>query len=158
MAVIRETGEEWKTIILSDRGAGIPDAIPITITAGEANGGYPGLAFASLSIDEDRVSASHGDKFNVNYNIKNLSTETFEGSLRAVLIDNAGNETVIGTRASTSFAAGSGRSSFVTCTIPTTIALGNYQLRIAVRPTGGEWGIVTMSYSSIPNSIQFEVK
>jgi len=34
MAVIRETGEEWKTITLSYREEKIPDAIPITITEG----------------------------------------------------------------------------------------------------------------------------
>ena len=158
MAVIRETDGEWKVITKSAVGDNIPNAFNLTVTKGEANGGCYGLAFSSFNVDEGRVSASHGDQFNVNYNIRNLSAETFEGSLRAVLIDNTGNETVIGTRSSTSFAAEGGRSSFVACTIPNNATSGNYQLKIAVRPTGGEWKIVTMSYTNIPNSIDFEIQ
>ncbi|MDR0502180.1 MAG: C10 family peptidase [Treponema sp.] len=154
--VVRPTGGEWRVATLAI--ADIPTAINFTVTAGIANSGGYGLAFASLNIDGDIVSASRGARFNVNYSIRNPGTESFEGSLRAVLIDNAGNETVIGTRTSTSFDAGSGRTSFVGCTIPNTIALGNYQLRIAVRPAGGEWRIVTMSIDGVPASIGFMVR
>ena len=159
MAVTRSTDGDWKIVTRSAIGNDVPSAINVSVTAGGENGGGYGLAFSSFSIDEGMVSASQGDKFNVNYNIRNPGTETFEGSLRAVLVDNAGNETVIGTRASTSFDAGGGRSSYVTCTIPNNTALGNYKLRIAVRPADGEiWKIITMSYSGIPNSIDFTVR
>jgi len=156
--VTREEGGEWKIVSVSDRNAGVPNVIPVTVTSGLANSGGYGLAFSSLNIDDDIVSASQGARFNVNYNIRNLGTELFEGSLRAVLIDNAGNETVIGTRTSTSFAAGSGRTSFVSCAIPKTIAPGNYQLKIAVRSAVGEWRIITMSFDNVPNSIGFTVR
>jgi len=158
MIVTRPAGGEWKIVADSDKEAGTPNAVLVTVTAGAANSGGYGLAFASLNADNGIVSASRGTQFNVNYNIRNPGTELFEGSLRAVLIDNAGNETVIGTRASTSFGAGSGRSSFVSCTIPNSIALGNYQLKIAVRPAGGEWRIITMSFDNAPNSINFTVR
>jgi len=158
MIVTRPTGGEWKLVTASDREAWVPNAVPVTVTTGAANGGGYGLAFASLNADGGIVSASRGAQFNVNYNIRNLGTESFEGSLRAVLLNNAGNETVIGTRVSTSFDAGSGRTSFVSCTVPNTIAPGNYQLRIAVRPAGGEWRIITMSFDNTPNSINFTVR
>jgi len=156
MIVVRPTGGEWRlaTLAMPD----IPTSINFTVTAGLPNSGGYGLAFSSLDADEGIVSASPGARFNLNYNIRNPSAESFEGSLRAVLIDNAGNETVIGTRASTSFAAGSGRASSVTCTIPNTIAPGNYQLKIAVRPADGEWRTVTMFFPNVPNSIGFTVR
>ena len=158
MAVTRIEGGEWKIVTASDREARVPNSIPFSVTKGAANSGGYVLAFASINADNGIVSASRGAQFNVNYNIRNPGTESFEGSLRAVLIDNAGNETVIGTRASTSFDAGSGRTSFVSCTIPNTIAHGNYQLKIAVRPTDGEWRIITMSFDNAPNSISFTVR
>jgi len=158
MIVTRPTNGEWRIVTDSDKEARVPNAIPVTVTAGLANGGGYGLAFASLSADNGIVSASRGAQFNVNYDIRNPGMESFEGSLRAVLTDSAGNETVIGTRASTSFGAGSGRASFVNCTIPNTMAPGNYQLRIAVRPAGGEWRIITMSFDNAPSSIRFTVR
>ena len=158
MIVTRPAGGEWRIVTDSDKEAGTPNAVPFTVAAGPADSGGYGLAFASLSVDGGIVSASRGARFNVNYSIRNPGMASFEGSLRAVLVDNAGNETVIGTRASTSFDAGSGRTSFVSCAIPNTIAPGNYQLRIAVRPAGGEWRIITMSVNNAPNSIGFTVR
>ena len=120
-------------------------------------GGY-GLVLRAFTTEKTSVTQYEGGQFIVNYDIRNPGTETFNGSLSAILTDNAGVEiATIGTRDSTSFSAGSGRISNVTCNVPIAVTPGLYQLRIVVRPAGGERRIITDSVNSAPTSISFQV-
>jgi len=124
----------------------------------QTNDAY-GLLFRDFTAERVSITQFVGEQFNVNYNIRNPGSQTFNGSLSAVLVDSAGIiAAVIGSRDSTSFGAGSGRASFVTCSVPNTVRSGQYQLRIVVKPSDNEQKIINMSEQGIPISINFEVR
>jgi hypothetical protein len=56
-------------------------------------------------------------------------------------------------------AAGGGRSSYVTCSIPSTVRPGQYRLQIVTRPPNGERRTVTRSAigDGVPNAINITV-
>jgi len=158
--VTRMDGEqEWKIITASDREAGIPNAIPITITAGEANSG--GYKQALTSFTASQISASHEDQFTVTFATRNISSEIYPGGLQgAALVDNNNNiVAVIGSRSRSALNPGSTRIlTTINCTIPYGVLPGQYRLRIVIRTIDNEeWKIATMSLSDIPTSINFTV-
>jgi hypothetical protein len=157
--VIRPTGEEWKFVDLSAIREGIPNVIPFTLTAGEANGGGYGLGLTNFTTSKNIVSQN--ETFTVNYQFKNMGLErSLDGEAGVALVNNNGNiVTVIETRSAGALNAGSTRSNReLNCTVPNTVPPGQYHLRIVFRPTGGEWRIATLSNDGIPTSIDFEVQ
>jgi len=158
--VTRMDGEqEWKIITASAREAGVPNAIPVTITAGEANGG--GYEQALTSFTASQNSASHEDQFTVTFATRNFSSEIYPGGLQgAALVDNNNNiVAVLGNRSRAAINPGSTRVlTTINCTIPYSVLPGQYRLRIVIRTIDNEeWKIATMSLPDIPTSINFTV-
>jgi len=161
MIVTRMTGEqEWKIATGSDRTAGIPNAIPITIIpeTGAPGGGY-GLALRQFSTDKTVVGRN--ESFTVTVNHRNTGAERFPGgTLGVVLVDNDGYIVggVLGTRSRGSLNAAWINPITINCTIPYYgIDPGNYRLRAAVKVGDGDWRICTLAEVNIPTSINFTV-
>ncbi|MCL2219881.1 MAG: C10 family peptidase [Chitinispirillia bacterium] len=156
VAVIRPTGGEWKVITKSAVGNGVPNAINITITAGEAMGGGYGLTLENFSSEKNAVHPN--DRFTVTVKPRNLGADAFGGQAGAALVDNNGNiAAVLGTK-NISIRSGNQLTAAFNCTVPNTAVPGQYKLRIVVKPKNAEqWKIATLSMPDVPNSIDFLV-
>ena len=156
MAVIRETDKEWKVITKS--GDGIPNAFPVTITAGLTNSGGYGLALTAFSANKTTVSQN--EMFTVTMTPRNVGLEQFPGGqVGAALVDNNGRiAEVVGIRNRSALNAGSlsGVLEF-NCYVPETVRTGQYRLMAVVRPEGGQWRIATLAMADIPTTINFTV-
>ena len=155
--VTRVEGGQWKIVAVSNRDARVPNTIPVTVTAGLANGGGYGRALTSFTTTAGS-SVPKNESFSFTAGIRVVDTfDTFPGGqLSAALVKNNNEIIAIGALVSISPAGGTvGNRNF---TIPNTLPLGSYKLRIVIRPAigGGEygaWRIVTMSTSpDIPTS------
>jgi len=141
-----------KTQVIPKLGGGEPNKPP-------ESGGY-GLA---LRVFSSNVAAlPHYETFTVNYQLRNSSSEQFpiNGQFGAALINNDGSIAgIVGTRdfSSALDPGWSTNEMAMTCNVPFTVTPGQYQLRMIVRPAGGEWRIVSTSVDNAPTSISFQV-
>ena len=108
------------------------------------------------------TAVTRNEQFTVTFSLRNIGQEIFSGGHTGVaLVDNNGNIVgeVMGVGTSQSRNPG-GQTALVTriCSIPNTVPPGQYQLRIVIRPTGGEWRIAALSYNNAPTSIDFTVR
>jgi hypothetical protein len=159
MTVTRLEGGDWKIVTLSAVRDGVPNAINITVTAGEANGGGYGMGL--LGFTASKTTVSRNEKFDVGYQFLNVGTDAFNGQTGVALVDNNNNIVeVIRSWNTGNYVIGARNSNpvRVTCTMPSTVAPGQYRLRMVTRPEGGEWRIATISVDNSPTSIGFEVK
>jgi hypothetical protein len=159
--VTKQTGEDWKLVELSAVGDGVPNSIPLTVTAGVAMADGHGMALTSLTSDITSINQGDAVQFNVSASFRNVSQNTYAGGDWGIaLVDNADKIVeAIGWRALSQRDPGANISvGSVSCRIPNTVASGKYKLRLVVRETGGEWRISTLSIDGVPNSIDFEVK
>jgi hypothetical protein len=162
MAVTRLTGGEWKIVTRSAVRNNVPNAINITVAAGEANGGGHGLSLTDFTVD--KVSVTRTERFTVKVKAQNTGTEAFPGGhFGAALVDNNNNIVeVVGIWNYTWVLVPHGLSSAspwdINCTVPNTVNPGRYRLRIIIRPTGGEWRVATNSINNAPTSINFTVR
>jgi hypothetical protein len=158
--VTRLDGGKWKPVELSAVRNGIPSAIPITVTAGEANGGGYGMGL--LGLTASKTTVSRYEKFDIGYQFKNIGMDAFDGEIGAALVDNKNNiAAVLGKWNIGKYTVGSRNSNPVSriCSVPHTVALGRYRLRMVVRPSGGgEWRIATVSVDNSPTGIDFTVR
>ena len=158
--VYRPENGQWGVITRSAIGNNVPNAISLTVNreTGTPGGGY-GLGLTVFTAS--RTTVSHNERFTVNYRFRNMGSErTLDGEAGAALVDNNGNiVAIIGTRSAGALNAGlTGSARELDCTVPNTVRHGRYQLRMVVRPTGGEWRIATQSTgATVPTSIDFEV-
>jgi hypothetical protein len=164
MAVIRQTNGEWRVITRSAVGAGVPNAINLTVTAeiGAPGGGH-GISLNSLTVSSTTVNRN--TPLTVSVRPQNIAPNDFPGGqFGAALVDSNGNIVeVIGTRNLAALTPGRGwfeRNDplVLNCTVPNTVSPGRYRLRIVVRPTGGEWRVATLSLPDVPTSIDFTVR
>ena len=161
----RPTDGEWRLATLSLFREGVPNAINITVNAetGTPGGGY-GQRLLVFETDKQTANQSETTQFTVTLQMRNTTSETFSGGhYTAALLDDAGNiVSILGTGGSGSLSAGNRHTSTrnINCEIlPNTIALGQYLLRILVRPNAAsEWRIATMSDTGVPISFAFEVR
>jgi hypothetical protein len=157
--VTRIENEDWKFVELSAVGNRIPNTIPITVTAGEVNGGDYSMALTVFTASKTTVSQN--ESFTVSNRFRNISAEQFSGGQVGVaLVDNNNNiVAVIQTTSIGRINSGvSGNERVLDCAVPTTVPPGQYRLRIVIRSTGREWRIATLSLPDIPNSIPFTVR
>jgi hypothetical protein len=158
--VTKVEGEDWKLVELSAVGDGVPNSIPITVTAGIANGGGYGMALTAFTASKTTVSRN--ESFTVSNQSRNVGTENYPGGeAGAALVDNSDKiVAIVGTRSAGSLNVGStGTLREMNCTVPATVPPGQYKLRIVIKPTGSdEWRIATMSLPDVPNSIGFTVQ
>jgi hypothetical protein len=157
--VTRPPNGERRTVTRSAIGDGVPNAINITVSAGEANGGGYGMGLTSFTTSKTTVSRN--EQFDIAYRFLNVGAEAFNGQTGAALVDNNNNIVAVLRSWNTgNFVVGARNSNPVniTCTVPNTAAPGRYRLRMVVRPTGGEWRIATISVEGNLTSIDFTVR
>ncbi|MCL2806004.1 MAG: C10 family peptidase [Treponema sp.] len=158
--VFRLADGEWNIVTRSDLNSNIPNAIPFTVTAerGHPGGGY-GLALTVFTVDKTTVSQN--ERFTATVRTRNRGEERWGGGQTgAALVDNNGNITaIVGTRNIGSIRVGYTNANplEINCVVPDTLRPGQYQLRIVIRPTGGEWRIATLA-ENVPTSIDFTVR
>jgi hypothetical protein len=156
--VTRTEGGEWKIVDVSDISNNIPKAIPFTVAAGEPNGGGYGLALTSFT--PSKTTVSQNELFVVSSALKNVTLEAFPGGqIGTALVDNNGNiKAIIGSRNRSALNPGSTSSAGDAYSyVPSSIAPGQYKLKIAVKPTDSEEWKIAMAMPDIPNSINFTV-
>jgi len=124
-------------------------------------GGTGTNRMALINFTPAKTTVSINERFNVTIQMRGVGY--FSGGQAGVaLVDNRDNIlAVIGSRSNPER-----RPNGVTgvweigCTVPNTIAPGSYKLRIVIRPTNGEWQIITLSEvgNGVPTSIDFTVR
>jgi len=153
------------TEILRDSNVrrGIPPVIeePLSVTP---VGGY-GQLLLHFSTNGQTAVHTENTQFTVTLQMRNTTSATFSGGqYAAALLDNDGNIiSILGRGGSGSLRAGNRHTSTrnINCTVsPNSVPIGNYQLRILVRPntTDGVWHIATLADTDVPDSIDFEVR
>jgi hypothetical protein len=157
--VTKVEGEDWKLVDLSAIRDGVPKSIPITVTAGEANGGGYGIMLERF--EPNIISVSQNGSFEVIISLRNIGLEAITScDVGIALEDNSGNFEVIRTSANwNNFTGGTG--TIRNCIVPATVPTRQYQLRIALKPAGKEeWKIATMSNTNngTPTSYDFTVQ
>jgi len=92
-------------------------------------------------------------------NVNNSSTRFLGGQVGAALVDD--NNDIVTVIGMNTMGEGSYWSRLedrpINCIVPETVPLGQYQLRIVTRPTGGEWRIAILSLPGVPSSIPITV-
>jgi len=116
-------------------------------------GGVESFAMALDSFSVAKTTITQNELLIVNAGINKQSDSPFDGQTGVALVDSRGNiAAVIG-----SVKLGSKYS--INSVVPETVNPGQYSLRVATRPTGGEWKIVT-AYNrdkKVPNAFDFTV-
>ena len=160
MAVTKPRGGDWQLVTLSAIRDNVPNAINITVTAGEQNGGGYGIGLTKFS--PSKTSASVNEQFQVEYGIRNMSNEPVSGVYRGIaLVDNSVNFTVIGSFGNTAvwYPGSSNNNLTINCTVPPNTQTGSYRLRVVIRTiNNSEWRFATLASSGIPTSIPFTVR
>jgi len=163
MTVIRPEGGNWSVVTRSAIGEDVPNAIDITVTPGVANGGGYGMALTAFNVSKTTVSQN--ELFTVTPTLRNIAVEAFPGGqLGVALVDNSIQGIdgriveVIGIINRNPLNSNAVSNPMVmNCHVPETVNPGRYQLRIVVRPAGGQWRIATLSNAGVPNSIDFNL-
>jgi hypothetical protein len=154
--VIKPTDGEWSVVAASINDA--PSAIPITVTAGEANGGGHGLSVERFTVD--KATVSQYELFTVQSNVRNIGLDAFPGGqLGAALVNNNGDIVeVIDTTDIYALNPNQLHSNNTgSCAVPKTASPGKYRLRIVTRPTGGQWRAATLTAKDAPSAININV-
>ena len=131
----------------------------MTINIKPDQGGTGTNRMALIAFNTDKTSVSHNEQFTVNIQMRGVGY--FSGGQAGVaLVDNNGSIIeVIGSRSNPERRPGGVTGSWeINCIVPNTVRPGQYQLRIVIRPTGGEWRIATLSNAGVPTSIDFTVR
>jgi len=134
--------------------------INTAFTSGLINTGGYGMGLSAFTAGS--TSVARGEQFTVTFRLRNMEENAFPGGQNGVaLVNNNGNIVgqVMDVRTTQTRNPGT-QTSVLTrdCFVPGFAVPGRYQLRIVIRPTGGEWRIVTSSYNNAPTSIDFTVR
>jgi len=157
--VTKMNGEtDWKIITRSLPN--VPKSIPFTVTAGTetgVKGGGYGLWLGKL--ESEKASAAPNEGFKVSCSLKNVSSETFPATAGVALMDYDNNIVAILNTWEISLNANSGTSRTATYKVPSTVAPGQYKLRIVVKTKDNdEWRVVTIAEGDIQTFIDFTVQ
>jgi len=131
----------------------------------DAGGKGAGWEMALLNFTVNKTSISQNEQFTVSAQVRNISVlDRFAGGRwGAALVDNRDNiVAIIGDRSASARNPQTSTNSTpfeINCFVPNTVPAGQYRLRIAVRPTDGEWRIIKRSAigNNIPNVININV-
>jgi hypothetical protein len=122
------------------------DPLKSNFTDGGVQSGYQ-MSLTTFTIDKRTVSQN--ELFTIRSAMKNVATlDAFPGGQigTALIDDNDNIIIVIGSRSLGVLNAGATSSAADAYNfVPDTIAPGQYKLRIVIRPTGGDWKLVTLS-------------
>jgi len=126
-------------------------------------GGVPlPYEMALNSFTASKTTIPPNELFTISAQVRNLGTlSSFPGGqIGAALVNNNGNiVTVFGMVNFNELNPLSNRTISINSFVPGNIASGQYQLRMVIRPTDGEWEIITKSSISdgVPNAINFTI-
>ena len=140
--------------------AGSRFSINTAFTSGVINTGGYGMGLSAFSAGS--ASVARGDQFTVSFRLRNMEQNVFPGGQVGVALVNS-NGNIVGqvmdVRTTQTRNPGT-QTSVLTrdCFVPGFAVPGRYQLRIVIRPAGGEWRIITLSHNNSPTSIDFTVR
>jgi hypothetical protein len=126
-------------------------------------GGVPlPYEMALNSFTANKTTIPQNELFTVSAQVRNLGTlSTFPGGqIGTALVNNNGSiAAIIRIVNFNELNPLSNRTSTINSFVPDNVEPGQYQLRMVIRPTDGEWKIITKSAidNSIPNAINFTV-
>ena len=134
--------------------------INTAFTSGLINTGGYGMGLSAFTASS--TSVARNEQFTVTFRLRNMEQNAFPGGQNGVvLVNNNGNIVgqVMDVKTTQTRNPGT-QTSVLTreCFIPGFVAPGRYQLRIVIRPTGGEWRFATLSYNNAPTNIDFTVR
>ncbi|MDR0502177.1 MAG: cyanophycinase [Treponema sp.] len=140
--------------------AGSRFTINTSFTSGVINTGGYGMGLSAFTASS--ASIARNEQFTVSFRLRNMEQNAFPGGQNGIaLVNNNGNIVgqVMDVRTTQTRNPGT-QTSVLTrdCFIPGFTAPGRYQLRIVIRPAGGEWRIATLSHNNAPTSIDFTVR
>jgi len=125
---------------------------------GAKGGGY-GLSLRRFN--SDKTTVSRNEEFTVDHSLSDVSSTTFPGVTSGVaLMDESNNILEILGTLNIAPDASSNRASAkkIKCKVPSTVAPGQYKLRIVVKTAGNdEWRVVTQPEGNIQTFIDFTV-
>jgi hypothetical protein len=162
--VTRPTGGEWSIVELYNRDKKVPKSFNITVLeeTGVKGGGY-GLSLRRFNIypDADKTTVSPNEEFTVDHSLSDVSSTTFPAVTSGVALIDKNNNLVeilgtldIPSNANSNMAVGKK----IKCKVPSTVAPGQYKLRIVVKTEGKtEWRAVTQIDGNLPTFIDFTV-
>jgi hypothetical protein len=131
----------------------------IVINIKPDEGGAGSNAMALDNFSSEKASVLQNERFTVTARLRSMGIYS-GGQIGAALVNNNGNiVAVIGMVSLNPIS--SGNTWFRTinnCSVPNTVAKGQYRLKIVTRPEGGDWKLVSLSLPDIPNSIDFQVR
>jgi hypothetical protein len=157
--VFKLKGENWKLAEFPENINDVPNSIDITVADGEAPDIGYGLGLERFS--PAKTSAFQEEPFKIILGVVNIISDRIEdGQLRAVLFDMDGNMVAdIATKALERLYSRDYKSVTLNCSIPASVAPGQYILKIDFKPSNQtERKIIDFSLPNIPNSINFEVQ
>ncbi|MCL2186690.1 MAG: cyanophycinase [Treponema sp.] len=134
--------------------------INTAFTSGVINTGGYGMGLSAFTAGS--TSVARGEQFTVSFRLRNMEQNAFPGGQNGVALVNS-NGNIVGqvmdVRTTQTRNPGT-QTSVLTrdCFVPGFTVPGRYQLRIVIRPAGGEWRIVTLSHNNSPTSIDFTVR
>jgi len=157
--VTKMTGGDWK--IIEHSLPDVPKSIPFTVTAetgtGVKGGGY-GLWLRNL--ESEKATAAINENFQVSSTLKNASSSDFpNATLGVALMDEDNNIVAILKTTERAPKANASTSWTITCKIPSTVAPGQYKLRIVVKTEDNdEWRVATIADGDVQTFIDFTVQ
>ena|GEM_PF-930655 len=134
--------------------------INTAFTSGVINTGGYGMGLSAFTAGS--TSVARGEQFTVSFRLRNMEQNAFPGGQVGVALVNS-NGNIVGqvmdVRTTQTRNPGT-QTSVLTrdCFVPGFAVPGRYQLRIVIRPAGGEWRIITLSHNNAPTSIDFTVR
>jgi len=131
----------------------------IVINIKPDKGGVGSNEMALHDFTSEKTSVLQNERFTVTARIRSMGFYT-GGQIGAALVNNNGNiVAVIGMVSLNPLnSGGTWLRTINNCTVPNTVAKGQYRLCIVTRPEGGDWKLVTLSLPDTPKSIDFTVR
>ncbi|MDR2555906.1 MAG: C10 family peptidase [Fibromonadaceae bacterium] len=161
--VAKPDGKDWEIITLYDREKNVPKSIDISVSEfrGVPGGGW-GLSLRRFNVIDDKTTVSPNEEFTVDHSLSDVNSTTFPRTTSGVaLIDDNNNIVEILGTLDIPSNANSNRVSGKTikCKVPSTVAFGQYKLRIVVKTSGNdEWRVVTQTDGNLPTIMDFTVQ
>jgi len=160
--IIRSDDGEWQVVTMSN--SNVLNAIDLTVEphAGNNPGGGYGLSLEQFYVVDDKLSVSHGERFNVTVRMRKLGEDVFPGGRLGVALVDEDGDIVRVIRDINWNLQNPGRGyrgeTINNCSVPIDVPSGEYKLMIVTKLSDSdEWRLNTLSLN-IPNRIDFTVK
>ncbi|MDR2554824.1 MAG: C10 family peptidase [Fibromonadaceae bacterium] len=161
--VAKPDGKDWEIITLSDITKSVPKAINIAVSQFRgAKGGGWGLSLRRFNVIDDKTVVAHNEEFTVDLSLSDVNSTSFPKVTSGVALIDENNEIVailgeLNIPSNANLNRASGKK--IKCKVPSSVAFGQYKLRIVVKTEGqNEWRVVTQTDGNIQTTMDFTVQ